>query len=118
MFDNEPCIVGTQPVRRGSAQEGGEFVCHGIGRISEDELIGTFPSVRPIQKVLNSVRANRHVLCNSAIYDISSQQGQRLGIGFNAGHMRRASTQRFNADGACSCIQIKKVAIQQPIPDD
>jgi hypothetical protein len=118
MFDNQPCIVGTQPVRRDSAHEGGKFVCRCIGRISEDELIGAFPPVWPIEKVLNLVGANRHVLCNSAIHDISSQQGQRLGIGFDAGHVRRASTQCFNADGACSCIKIKKLAIRQPIPDD
>jgi hypothetical protein len=118
MFDNEPRIVGTQPVRHGSAQEGSEFVCHGIRRISKNELIGAFPSVWPIKKVLDLAGVNRHMISNSTIHDISAQQFQRLSLRFHAGHVRRTSTQRFNADGACSCIKIKKMAIQQPISDD
>jgi len=118
MFDDEPRIGGKQPVRHGSVQEVCEFVCYGVGRIGENDLIGTVPLVRPIEKVLNPVSVNRHVISHSAIRDISAQQFQRLGIGFHAGDVRRASTQSFNADGACSCIEIKKSAIRQPIPDD
>src|SRR5690349_23431334 len=113
MFDNEPRIVVKQPIRHGSAQEVCEFVCHGVGRISKNDLIGTFPSVWPIEKILNSMGINRHGISNSALLNISAKQVQRLGIGLYAGDVRCASTQCFNADGACACIEIKETAIQQ-----
>lgn len=118
MFDNEPRIGGKQPIRHGSAQEVCEFLCHGVGRISKNDLIGTFPPVRPLEKMLNSMGTNRHGISNSALLNISAKQVQRLGIGLHAGDVRCASTQCFNADGACACIEIKEAAIQQPIPDD
>ena len=118
MFDNEPRIGGKQSIRHGSAQEICEFLCHGVGRISKNDLIGTFPPVRPIEKMLNSMGTNRHGISNSALLSISAKEVQRLGIGLHAGDVRCASTQRFNADGACACIEIKEAAIQQPIPDD
>lgn len=118
MFDDEPGIGGKEPVRHGPVQEICEFVCHGVGRISENDLIRPFPLVRPLEKVLNPVGVNRHVTGNSAIRDIPAQQFQRLGIRFHAGDVRRASTQGFHADGACSGIEIKESAINQASADD
>lgn len=118
MFDDEPRIGGQQSSGCDATQEVGKFMCHGIGRISEKDPIGAIPSVRPLEKVLHSVRVNCHAIGNPALCDILAQQSERYGIGFYTGHVCCAAAQGFNADGPGSRIEIKKLALHHPVPND
>lgn len=118
MFEDQPRIGGKEPVRHGPAQQVDKLVCHLVGGIGENDLVRTIPSVGSMEKVLNRVGVYRHAIRDPALLNIPAQQFQRRGIGFHAGDVGCAPTQGFNADGPCSCIEIKEVAIQQPTPND
>ena len=118
MFEDQPRIGGKEPVRHGSPQQVGKFARHLVGWVGKNDPVRTFPIVWALEKVLNPAGANRHMICDPALLHISAKQFERRSVGFNAGDMGRPSAQRFNANGACSCIEIKEAAIPQPIPDD
>lgn len=118
MFEDQPRIGGKESVCHGSAQQVDKLVCHLVGGIGEDDPVRTVPSVGSMEKVLNLVSVYRHVIRDSTLLNISAQQFQRGVVGFHVRDMGCAPTQGFDADGPCSCIEIKEMAIQQPITND
>jgi hypothetical protein len=114
MFDDDPRIVGEEPIGHGGGKQRFHLTHHRVGRVGEDDVIWTAPSSRLSQKLRHGLGVNHDALAHRTVRYIAVQETQGLRVRFYARDKVRASAQGFNADGSRSRIEFQKAAVREP----